>query len=81
MQVREGSATAEQARHELSQRLQTIASSLGGQVKVTLQVIYTYDYMVIFMVICMGIYVVMYMVIYVVIPYGPKTGNSPNGLC
>lgn len=37
MQVREGSATAEQARHELSQRLQTIASSLGGQVKVTLQ--------------------------------------------
>jgi len=36
--VREGSLTAGMARHELSERLQTIATSLGGQVKVTMQV-------------------------------------------
>jgi len=37
MQVREGSLTAEQARHELSARLHAIATALGGQVKVTIQ--------------------------------------------
>ena len=37
MCVREGGVTAGEARDELSQRLQTIATTLGGQVKVTMQ--------------------------------------------
>ena len=35
--VGEGAVTASEARHELSQRLQTIATTLGGQVKLTMQ--------------------------------------------